>query len=192
MVIQEIVCSLFMLVSCPTNMEILLLDYLLVPSVILIIILYGAVNMFLAGTTLKIKGLLAIVFYIVVVRSGLYAIFAPIVMPFLTLWLLGMIALFFGGKIFNKKWVTEGPSRLAKTVDDWKGLKDEVSSGEKKEEKRLKEAIEKYNNMIEEFSKKLEKEKSEAKKGGLEREIENMERVRNELERRLIDIRLKL
>jgi len=136
MAIQEIICDLFKLGASCYSMPIdkLLIEYLLVPSVILIIILYVAVNMFLAGITHKIKGLLAIVFYIVIVYQGWYGIIAQFTMAFLPLWLLGIIALFFGGKIFKKKWVTEGPSKLAKTVSDWKELKKEITEGRKKED----------------------------------------------------------
>jgi len=147
MAIQEIICALFKLGASCYSMPIdeLLIEYLLVPSVILIIILYVAVNMFLAGTALKIKGLLAIVFYIIIVYQGWYGIIAQFTMAFLPLWLLGIIALFFVGKIFKKKWATEGPSRLAKTISDWQKLKETVKTGRKKEDmKELETKLSEY------------------------------------------------
>ncbi len=99
MVIQETICSLFQLTTTYSNcstmpLDKLLIEYLLVPSVIMIIFLYIAATMFLKSEHPKIKPLLAIVFYIVIVYTGFYGIFAAFVMPYLVLFLIGAFVLF--------------------------------------------------------------------------------------------------
>ncbi len=107
MVIQDLICSLFGLgISCGSwPMSKLLIEYLLVPSVLLIVILYFLSDWFLGGSGPKMRGLIAIVFYIVIVYSGLYASFAPLAYGYTLLFiiLIGAIALL--GRFFKSEHV---------------------------------------------------------------------------------------
>ncbi len=143
MAIQEIICGVLKLGATCLSMPVdkLLIEYLLVPSVILIIILYFAVNLFLLGTGVKIKGLLAIVFYIVIIYQGWYGFIAQFIWGFIPLWLLGAIGIFILGKIVKKEWVVGGPGKVAETVEDWKKAGKKITS---KDDKELKSKIREY------------------------------------------------
>ncbi len=96
MAIQDIVCSLFKLGASCSGMPLdeLLVEFLLIPSVVMIIFLYVSVNMFLRGEHPKIKPLLAITFYITIIYSGFYGTFAMFISSFLPLFIVGTFILF--------------------------------------------------------------------------------------------------
>jgi len=94
--IQEIICSLFKLgATCYSwPLDKLLVEYLLVPSVILILLLVIVTNALLRGINIKIHGLLSIVFYIIIIYSGWYGVVAPLLYNFSVLFLLGGMIFF--------------------------------------------------------------------------------------------------
>ena len=97
--IQSLVCSIFKLndtvMACSAMpLDKLLVEFLLVPSVVLILFLYIATDSFLKGKQIGIKSLLAIVFYIVIVYSGYYGVFALFAMSYVQLFLIGAFVLF--------------------------------------------------------------------------------------------------
>lgn len=69
-------------------MDKFLIEYMLVPSVITIIIVYLAANAMLKGMGLKIHAIVAITMYIVLIYSGFYAIFAPLMYSFMLFFVL--------------------------------------------------------------------------------------------------------
>lgn len=158
--IHSLVCSIFQLgATCSTlTPEKLLVEYLLVPSVIMIIFLYIATESFLKGKQTGIKSLLAIVFYIVVVYSGYYGIFAMFVMSYIQLFLIGMFVLFvitrfisisdllhlgrsarrFGEKDIDKNLIND---RLEVKDDEIKRLRDRKEKTEDKNEISMLNAL---------------------------------------------------
>jgi hypothetical protein len=192
--IQEIICGLLKLgATCQSMpMDQLLIEYLLVPSVILIIILYLAVDLF--TTRKNIKGLLAIVFYIVIIYQGWYAMIAQFVMAFLPLWLLGVIAIFFLGKIVKKSWVVEGPSKLAKTISDFKDL-GKITKGKKEDmekylenrKKILKAEESKLRNDIRKNEDKIKEVLKSKRQASIEERLQYQDQI-NDLTRDIRDI----
>ena len=105
MIVQEIICSLFKLGSACLSMPIdkLLIEYLLVPSVVLIIIIYLLSDWFLRESGVKIKGLLSIVFYIVIIYSGLYGVFAQFAYSYVVLFIIFMGFIFIVGRFIKRE-----------------------------------------------------------------------------------------
>ena len=103
MSIQELICALFKLgASCPSwPMDKLLIEYLFVPSVILIILLAAVANLFMRGWSIKIEFLLCLVFYTIIVYSGWYGVVAPLLYNFAALFLIGGIFLFLLTRIIS-------------------------------------------------------------------------------------------
>jgi len=147
--IQEIICSLFKLgATCYTwPIDKLLVEYLLVPSVILIVFLFIITKAFLHNTNLKIHALLAIVFYIAIVYTGIYGIIASFSFSFLILFLILGFGVFIITRVIRMEWIT-GVGKMA------------IKLGEKKYDiiilKDRKEVLEKEKEAIEEL---IEKEK---------------------------------
>jgi len=147
--IQEIICSLFKLgATCYTwPIDKLLVEYLLVPSVILIVFLFIITKAFLHNTNLKIHALLAIVFYIAIVYTGIYGIIASFSFSFLILFLVLGFGVFIITRVIRMEWIT-GVGKMA------------IKLGEKKYDiiilKDRKEVLEKEKEAIEEL---IEKEK---------------------------------
>ena len=103
MSIQELICALFKLgATCPSwPMDKLLIEYLFVPSVILIILLAAVANLFKRDWSIKIEFLLCLVFYTIIVYSGWYGIVAPLLYNFAALFLIGGIFLFLLTRIIS-------------------------------------------------------------------------------------------
>ena len=103
MSIQELICALFKLgASCPSwPMDKLLIEYLFVPSVILILLLVIVTNAMLKGTNVKIDFLLSIAFYIIIIYSGWYGVVAPLLYNFSVLFLLGGMFFFIITRIIS-------------------------------------------------------------------------------------------
>lgn len=138
MAVQEIICGLLKLgATCPSMpIDKLLIEYLLVPSVILILFLYFAVGFVLRGFDSTVKGLLAIVMYIVVVYSGLYSVFAPFAYSYLFLMIILLMAGFFVERLINREWASAGYKGAGKL---YKKLKEKMPS-----EKDLKKLVALY------------------------------------------------
>ncbi|RLJ02269.1 MAG: hypothetical protein DRP10_01855 [Candidatus Aenigmatarchaeota archaeon] len=161
MAIQEILCTLFKLGASCYSMPIdkLLIEYLLVPSVILILFLYFAVGFVLRGFNSKLKGLLSIVMYIVVVYSGLYSVFAPFAYSYLFLMIILLMAGFFVERLVSREWASAGFKGAGKL---YKKLKEKIPS-----EKDLRKLIALYNtieNEIVELTKKASSASDDEKK----------------------------
>jgi len=103
MSIQELICALFKLgATCPSwPMDKLLIEYLFVPSVILIILLAAVANLFKRDWSIKIEFLLCLVFYTIIVYSGWYGVVAPLLYNFAALFLIGGIFLFLLTRIIS-------------------------------------------------------------------------------------------
>ncbi|MCD6274936.1 MAG: hypothetical protein J7J15_02845 [Candidatus Aenigmarchaeota archaeon] len=155
MAVQEIICTLFKLGATCYSMPIdeLLIEYLLVPSVILIIFLYIMTGSFLKGIGLKIHALLAIVFYIVLIYTGIYGMIASFSMSYLSLFLLFGLAYFFFIRLIDWKKM-RSISRYAgyfgerkynlKYIDEEIALKEEEIKRLKKQKKDLERIKDEY------------------------------------------------
>jgi len=145
MSIQELICALFKLgATCPSwPMDKLLIEYLFVPSVILIICLVMIAEAFLRGVNLKINFLLALTFYIAIVYTGLYATIASFSYSFLILFLIFGFGVFVVTRIIPIEFI-KGAGAMARRLGekryDLMLLKDrkEVLENEKK---RIEELI---------------------------------------------------
>jgi len=145
MAIQEIVCSLFQLgTACYSMpMDVLLVEKLLVPSVVLIIAIYVITNMFLGNLNLKIKSLLAITFYIVCVYTGFYTVIASFSMPFLFLFFILGFGAFVITRFIPMHWIVKGgkmATKLGESRYDIRLMKDRLEVL-KKEKKTLENKI---------------------------------------------------
>ncbi|MCK4428745.1 MAG: hypothetical protein KAU95_00090 [Candidatus Aenigmarchaeota archaeon] len=177
--IQSLVCSMFQLgATCQTmTQEKLLVEYLLVPSVIMIIFLYIATDSFLKGKQTGIKSLLAIVFYIVVVYSGYYGPFAMFVMSYVQLFLIGMFVIFvitrfisisdllhlgrsarrFGEEKYDTKLIAD---RIKVKEDEIKRLKNRLDKADGDQQRSMLNALISEANMeLELYKKQLERSK---------------------------------
>lgn len=106
------------------SMDKLLIEYIFVPSVLILILLYLVTNAFMRGINLGIKGLVYMAFYILVIYSGWYGFLAPMLYNFAALFLILGIATFFVTRFIS-------PS-------DMRGLgKFAVSMGERKYDLRV-------------------------------------------------------
>ncbi len=133
MVIQEIVCSLFQLGASCLNMPLdkLLVEYLLIPSVVMIIFLYVSVNMFLRNEHPKIKPLLAITFYITIIYSGYYGTFAMFISSFLPLFIVGTFILFVATRFISPSQMKDLggiTSKASEFIYDRSTIKDRILS----------------------------------------------------------------
>ena len=158
--IQEIICSLFKLgATCYSwPLDKLLIEYLLVPSVILIVFLFIITKAFLHDINLKVDALLAIVFYIAIVYTGIYGIIASFSFSFLILFLILGFGVFIITRIIRMEWITGAGAmaiKLGEKKYDMIILKDRKEVLEKE-----KEAIEK---LIEEEKKKDKPDDSKIK-----------------------------
>jgi hypothetical protein len=128
MAIQEIVCALFkfgkVCNTLPTDR--LLIEYILVPAVISILIIYSVTRLMLSGLDLKVHSLISITAYIVLVYSGLFGILAPMMYGFMYFFLIIGVVLFFATRIIKPSTMREigrGSLKLgemradAKTID---------------------------------------------------------------------------
>jgi len=108
-------------------MDRLLIEYLLVPSVITVIIVYLAANAMLKGMNLGIHALVAITMYIVFIYSGFYAIFAPLMYGFMLFFILiiGVMVFFTTRVISPPKMAALGKvaSKIAEKKADVKIIK---------------------------------------------------------------------
>ena len=133
MAIQEIVCSLFQLGASCLNMPLdkLLVEYLLIPSVVMIIFLYVSVNMFLRNEHPKIKPLLAITFYITIIYSGYYGTFAMFISSFLPLFIVGTFILFVATRFISPSQMKDLggiTSKASEFIYDRSTIKDRILS----------------------------------------------------------------
>ena len=119
MAIQEIICALFKLgASCYSiPIDELLIEYLLVPSVILIIFLFMVVKSFLRDINLKIDALLTVVSYIVIVYTGIYGTIASFSFSFLVLFLLIGFGVFIITRIIPIEWIV-GVGKIARRLGE--------------------------------------------------------------------------
>ncbi|MCK4730012.1 MAG: hypothetical protein KAT28_01715 [Candidatus Aenigmarchaeota archaeon] len=133
MAIQDIVCNLFKLgdTCYDMGMEELLVEFLLIPSVVMIIFLYVSVNMFLRGEHPKIKPLLAITFYITIIYSGFYGTFAMFISSFLPLFIVGTFILFVATRFISPTQMKDLggiTSKASEFIYDRSTIKDRILS----------------------------------------------------------------
>ncbi|RLJ00427.1 MAG: hypothetical protein DRP06_02030 [Candidatus Aenigmatarchaeota archaeon] len=133
MAIQDIVCSLFKLGASCSGMPLdtLLVEFLLIPSVVMIIFLYVSVNMFLRGEHPKIKPLLAITFYITIIYSGFYGTFAMFISSFLPLFIAGTFILFVATRFISPSQMKNlggVASKAGEFIYDRSTIKDRIMS----------------------------------------------------------------
>ncbi len=183
MAIKEIICGVLELGATCQSMPVdkLLIEYLLVPSVILIIFLYFAVDFVLRGSGLTTKGLLAIVMYIVVVYSGLYGIFAPFAYSYLYLMIILLMAGFFISRLISRESASAGSKKAGEL---YKKFKKKMPS-----EKDLKKDLGLLNNL----EKRINEQTAKASKPSIKDDeknyiysrIDDMERDRETLIQRI-------
>ncbi len=120
MAIQNTVCDLFKLGADCSSMPLdeLLVEFLLIPSVVMIIFLYVSVNMFLRGEHPKIKPLLAITFYITIIYSGFYGTFAMFISSFLPLFIVGTFILFVATRFISPSQMKD-LGGVASRISEW-------------------------------------------------------------------------
>lgn len=82
-------------------MDKLMIEYLLVPSIITIIIVYLTAGNLMRGIGLKMHALISIMLYIVFVYSGLFGAFAPLMYNFAFLFILLGTGLFFVTRVIS-------------------------------------------------------------------------------------------
>jgi len=185
MAVQEIICTLFKLGATCYSMPIdkLLIEYLLVPSVILIILLLIVTNAFLKDINIKLKGLLSITFYIIIVYSGWYGSVALLLYNFAVIFLgagivffiltriispskmkeIGKIGMAFGEKRYDVNLIYD---RINKKKEEIKELEDMIKELDKKSEVKLTETDKRVLNMIKfEVERELKLLENQAKRG---------------------------
>jgi len=109
----------------------LLVEYLLIPSVVMIIFLYVSVNMFLRNEHPKIKPLLAITFYITIIYSGYYGTFAMFISSFLPLFIVGTFILFVATRFISPSQMKDLggiTSKASEFIYDRSTIKDRILS----------------------------------------------------------------
>ena len=140
------VCSLFKLgISCSSMpVDKLLIEYLLVPSVVFILFLYISVGILVRDGHKKIKSLLVIVFYILIVYTGMYGMMAVIITNYIILFIFATFFLF----IFSRFVPPSGMLQISKIASllgekkyDATILKDRIEV-KKEEIKRLRARLE--------------------------------------------------
>ena len=117
MAVEDVLCEILLKSSCPpVDTQTLLIEYILIPSVLLIIFLTFAAKEFLRGTGLKLDFLLAIIFYIVIIYQGWYGIIANFGM-----WLIPLFLIIMAGYFFIGRWLLPHPKTIISTAKDIKG-----------------------------------------------------------------------
>ncbi len=184
MAIKEIICGVLELGATCQSMPVdkLLIEYLLVPSVILIIFLYFAVDFVLRGSGLTTKGLLAIVMYIVVVYSGLYGIFAPFAYSYLYLMIILLMAGFFISRLISRESASTGSKKAGEL---YKKFKKKIPS-----EKDLRKLISHYTTIENEIErlKKLESLATDDEKKNYGRSVTEAEGKKEEIRWEIINV----
>ncbi len=184
MAIKEIICGVLELGATCQSMPVdkLLIEYLLVPSVILIIFLYFAVDFVLRGSGLTTKGLLAIVMYIVVVYSGLYGIFAPFAYSYLYLMIILLMAGFFISRLISRESASAGSKKAGEL---YKKFKEKMPS-----EKDLRKLISHYTTIENEIErlKKLESLATDDEKKNYGRSVTEAEGKKEEIRWEIINV----
>ncbi|MGC9310759.1 MAG: hypothetical protein ACP5E4_03490 [Candidatus Aenigmatarchaeota archaeon] len=136
MALQSVICGIFQLgLACNTMaLDKLLIEYILVPSVITIIFIYVATNMFTRNLSLKINSVVSIMFYIVFVYSGIYGIIAPVMYNSIELFLIGALVLFFLTRVIAPTRMEDlgrGAMKLGERSYDRKVIHDRIHVKEK-------------------------------------------------------------
>jgi hypothetical protein len=192
--IQEFICTLFKLNdvvgigSCGgLPMEKLLVEYLLVPSVLILIFIWFATNQFLHGLDTKFSSILAIVFYIAIIYSGLYAVIAPIGYNLIIIFLIVSFAVFILSRFFDTRKFLDNSKAIGEAVTS---LKDAKGGNTKKKIKKLEKAIEEVDKKINEEQKKLNNAQGDLDKDGIMDEIRKLNNEKNYYMRQIRQLRV--
>jgi predicted membrane protein len=92
-----------------------LINLILLPTIVLIIFLNAAAHLFLSGYSKKWQGLVAVVFYLVIITQGWYGPIAIMVKNYVILFLIFAGILFFIGRFITPKQV-EGIEEIGKGI----------------------------------------------------------------------------
>lgn len=166
MTLQSMICELFQFSTSCANipMDKLLIEYLLVPSVITILMIYMISAYMLRGVEIggRMKPLISIVLYIVFVYSGLYAIFAPMFYAYVFFMILIVGGLFLFTRVISR----QGWSEIGNTARIYRESKTDL--------KQIKRAVQIRENERNHFEDMLEKLRKTGKLGVSEESTINM------------------
>ena len=130
------VCALFKFSGACPNLPIekVLIEYLLVPSVISILMVYMITEYMMRDTNIGIKSLVSITVYIVFVYSGIYGIFAPLFYAYVYFMVLIVGGLFLFTRVISRQgWYDLGSAARTykESKTDLKQLKRAIEIREK-------------------------------------------------------------
>ncbi len=161
--------------SCPYTSGDPLLDVLLylliLPTIILIIFLNSAANIFLQGKT-KWSLLLSMVFYLVIIQQGWYMVFVEFTKSYVLIFLILAGAVFFIGRI-----IRPGHVKMAKGLGS--SLKGMSKSSKRKRRKEIEIELKRINKEIERVAKFLRNHEKDRKR---EEYLTELTRNRTDLE----------
>ncbi len=149
MAFEDILCEILLKSSCPpVDTQTLLIEYVLIPSVLLIIFLTFAAKEFLRGTGLKLDFLLAIIFYIVIIYQGWYGFIAN-----LGMWLIPLFLIIMAGYFFIGRWLLPHPKTIVSAAKDIRGWY-EKSKKELSTEAKLEAKLDEIRSIIDKLQAK--------------------------------------
>ncbi len=162
---------------------------ILLPSVVLVIFLWFAVNLFLRGQHKKMSALLALTFYLVIIVKGWYGAFAEFASNFIILFLIFAGILFFVSRFITKKdlvgggreSLTKSTGGLIERAQEIRALQHEIRATKRK--------ISELNAQIARWEEKIAGGKGDKI---VEEKIKHLESMRDKEEQHLIELESKL
>ena len=162
---------------------------ILLPSVVLVIFLWFAVNLFLRGHHKKMSALLVLTFYLVIIVKGWYGAFAEFVSNFIILFLIFAGILFFVSRFITKKdlvgggreSLTKSTGGLIERAQEIRALQHEIRATKRK--------ISELNAQIARWEEKIAGGKGDKI---VEEKIKHLESMRDKEEQHLIELESKL